>query len=81
MQSSFFRKALFALTKAFTSPRSTLSWIVRGHLAKDQVFVSHTYWFTGALPRMGEMISTWTPIPSSAPSATLARPPSQIGQP
>src|SRR5438477_8295457 len=52
MQSSFLRKGLFGLKTAITSPRSTLSWIVRGHLAKDQVFVSHTYWFTGTLPRV-----------------------------
>jgi predicted O-methyltransferase YrrM len=52
MKSSFLRKALFAFTKGITSPRSTVSWIVRGHLATDPVFVSHTYWFTGALPRV-----------------------------
>jgi predicted O-methyltransferase YrrM len=52
MQSSFIRKVLFGLIKGITSPRSTLSWIVRGHLAKDQVFVSQTYWFTGSLPRV-----------------------------
>lgn len=52
LQSSFARKALFAATKAITHPRATLSWIVRGHLSKDQVFLSQMYWFTGSLPRV-----------------------------
>ena len=52
MQSSFTRKVLFGLMKAITSPRSSLSWVLRGHLAKDGVFVSQTYWFTGTLPRV-----------------------------
>src|SRR5438552_663708 len=38
-------------------------------------------WFTGALPRIGEMISTCTAMPRSAPSPTLARLPIQMGQP
>jgi len=38
-------------------------------------------WFTGALPRMGEMMSRCTPMPSSAPRATLTSPPTHIGQP
>jgi predicted O-methyltransferase YrrM len=52
MQSAFIHKALFGLMKGLTSPRSSLSWILRGHLAKDQLFVSQTYWFTGKLPRV-----------------------------
>ena len=52
MESSSFRKSLFGLTKAITSPRSSLSWLVRGHLAKDNIFVTQTYWFTGTLPRV-----------------------------
>jgi predicted O-methyltransferase YrrM len=52
MKSPFVHKALFSLMKAITSPRSTLSWVLRGHLARDSVFVSQTYWFTGALPRV-----------------------------
>lgn len=52
MGSSFFRKSVFGLTKAITSPRSSLSWLLRGHLAKDKIFVSQTYWFTGTLPRV-----------------------------
>jgi len=51
MQSSASRKALFGLMKAIGSPRESLSWIVRGHLAKDSVFVSQSYWFSGELPR------------------------------
>src|SRR5437879_8932562 len=38
--------------KAITSPRSSVSWVLRGHLAQDGVFVSQTYWFTGTLPRV-----------------------------
>lgn len=45
-------KSLFALRKAVTSPRLTLSWIMRGHLAKDKVFVEQTCWYTGMLPRV-----------------------------
>ncbi len=52
MQSSMARKTLFAVTKAITSPRSTISWIFRGHLAKDRLLASQMYWFTGALPRI-----------------------------
>ena len=52
MQSSFIQKSVFGLVKAITAPRASLSWLLRGHLAKDDVFVSQTYWFTGALPRV-----------------------------
>jgi predicted O-methyltransferase YrrM len=52
MESSFTRKALFAVMKAITQPRSTLAWVFRGHLAKDPILVSQTYWFTGTLPRV-----------------------------
>jgi predicted O-methyltransferase YrrM len=52
MGSSFIRKSVFGLSKAITSPRSSLSWLLRGHLAKDKLFVSQTYWFTGTLPRV-----------------------------
>jgi predicted O-methyltransferase YrrM len=52
MQSSFARKIVFAATKALTSPRATISWIFRGHLAKDRALTNQMYWFTGALPRV-----------------------------
>jgi predicted O-methyltransferase YrrM len=52
MESSFLQKSWFGLVKAITSPRLSLSWLVRGHLARDGVFVSQTYWFRGALPRL-----------------------------
>jgi predicted O-methyltransferase YrrM len=51
-RSSLLRRALFAVRTGITNPRSAVSWIVRGHLAKDQVFVSQTYWFAGDLPRL-----------------------------
>jgi len=49
---SLVRKFLFAVGKACTRPRSTVSWVIRGHLAKDSVFVSQSYWVAGALPRV-----------------------------
>lgn len=52
LESSFFQKSLYGLTKAITSPRSSLSWVLRGHLAKDKIFIGQTYWFTGTLPRV-----------------------------
>jgi predicted O-methyltransferase YrrM len=52
MTNSTDNKLFFGLMKAITHPRSSLSWIRRGHLAKDPVFVSHTYWFDGTLPRV-----------------------------
>lgn len=52
MESSFIQKLLFGLRKVITHPRSSLSWVVRGHLARDEVFVSQMYWFTGTLPRV-----------------------------
>ena len=52
MESSFTRKAVFGLVKAITCPRASLSWVLRGHLAKDGLYVSQTYWFAGALPRV-----------------------------
>jgi|SRR5882724_6608746 len=52
MYNSLNNKVLFGLMKAITYPRSSLSWVRRGHLAKDRVFVSQTYWFTGTLPRV-----------------------------
>jgi len=52
LESSFLRKSVFGITKAITQPRASLSWVLRGHLAKDQSIVSQTYWFTGALPRV-----------------------------
>ena len=45
-------KTLVAMIAALRNPRSTLSWVRRGHLARDSVFVSQTYWFTGSLPRV-----------------------------
>ena len=52
LKSALVHKTVFGLTKAISSPRSSLSWVVRGHLAKDEVFVSQTYWFNGMLPRV-----------------------------
>ena len=52
MKNSFADKTVFGLIKAITYPRSSLSWVRRGHLAKDKVFVSQTYWFAGTLPRV-----------------------------
>jgi predicted O-methyltransferase YrrM len=52
LQSSFIRKSVLSITKMITHPRASLSWVLRGHLAKDQVFVDQTYWFTGKLPRI-----------------------------
>ena len=46
------RKFIFAVRAALTRPRSTASWVIRGHLAKDSVFVSQTYWVAGHLPRV-----------------------------
>ena len=34
IESTLVRKGLFALAKTMSSPRATLSWVVRGHLAK-----------------------------------------------
>jgi predicted O-methyltransferase YrrM len=51
-ESSLIRKVLFAILKGASSPRSTLSWIYRGHLAKDPAVIQQTYWFTGGLPRV-----------------------------
>ena len=52
MQSSLLQKSAFGMLKAITAPRSTLSWVVRGHLAKDPVYISQSYWFSGQLPRL-----------------------------
>jgi|SRR5271166_696223 len=52
MHSSFLTKTSSALAGFLTKPRSSISWVRRGHLAKDKVFISQTYWFTGALPRV-----------------------------
>jgi predicted O-methyltransferase YrrM len=52
LESSFIQKSAFGLMKAISRPQSSLSWVIRGHLAKDGVFVSQTYWFTGTLPRV-----------------------------
>jgi predicted O-methyltransferase YrrM len=48
---SLIRKSLFGILKSVTSPRSSLSWVIRGHLARDPVFVSQTYWWRGTLER------------------------------
>jgi hypothetical protein len=45
-------KLLYALWKGISNPRSATSWVRRGHLAKNQLFVKQTYWFTGGLPRI-----------------------------
>ena len=44
-------KVFTGLRVSLTRPRSSLSWILRGHAAKDPVFVSQTYWHSGTLPR------------------------------
>jgi predicted O-methyltransferase YrrM len=50
--SSAVHKTLFGLMKAITSPRSSLAWVLRGHLVKDPVFARQMYWYTGTLPRV-----------------------------
>jgi predicted O-methyltransferase YrrM len=52
MTDSLTHKALFGVMKAITRPRSTMSWVLRGHMARDGVFVRQTYWFSGTLPRV-----------------------------
>lgn len=52
LESSFLRRSVFGLTKIISSPRSSFSWVLRGHLAKDEVIVNQTYWFNGKLPRV-----------------------------
>jgi predicted O-methyltransferase YrrM len=52
MRSLFLRRTASALAGFLSSPRSSISWVRRGHLAKDKVFISQTYWFTGTLPRV-----------------------------
>jgi predicted O-methyltransferase YrrM len=52
MNGSIIHKSLFAFARAIVSPRSSLSWVLRGHLAKDDVFVRQTYWHSGSLPRV-----------------------------
>jgi predicted O-methyltransferase YrrM len=52
LESPFIRKFAFGLMKAIGDPRAALSWVIRGNLAKDGVFSSQTYWFTGNLPRV-----------------------------
>lgn len=52
MSSSFIHKSLFGFLKALSSPRLTFSLIVRGHSAKDRLFVTQMYWFSGKLPRV-----------------------------
>ena len=51
-QSSLARKSFFGLVRTITQPRTTFSWILRGHLAKDPVFVSQSSWYTGTLQRV-----------------------------
>lgn len=46
------RKTLFGLKKMLTAPRASLAWIVKGSLARDNVFVRHVYWSSGTLPRV-----------------------------
>lgn len=45
-------KTVFSLTKLLSNPRSSLSWVRRGHLTKDKAIQSQTYWFTGNLRRV-----------------------------
>jgi predicted O-methyltransferase YrrM len=52
MHNSYLRKTTSALAGLLSNPHSSISWVRRGHLAKDRVFISQTYWFTGALPRV-----------------------------
>jgi predicted O-methyltransferase YrrM len=52
MNSSFLRRTASALAGFLRKPRSSISWVRRGHLAKDSVFISQTYWFRGVLPRV-----------------------------
>jgi predicted O-methyltransferase YrrM len=52
MESSFLQKSVFGLKKALANPRAAVAWVIRGSLARDPVFISQTYWFTGTLPRV-----------------------------
>jgi predicted O-methyltransferase YrrM len=52
MKGSLTYKTLITLMKVITHPRSSLSWVRRGQLAKDRLYVRQTYWFTGTLPRV-----------------------------
>jgi len=52
MNSPFVRKVAYGLLKAVTAPKSSLSWVLRGHQAKDPVFIRQSYWYTGTLPRV-----------------------------
>jgi predicted O-methyltransferase YrrM len=52
MESSVAQKLAFAIKKSLANPRASISWLVRGHMARDEVFVSHSYWFTGSLRRV-----------------------------
>ena len=52
MTDSPLKKMIFPLARLLSKPRTSLSWVRRGHLAKDEVFVSQTNWFTGVLPRV-----------------------------
>lgn len=52
MKNPLIHKTLFGLMKAITCPRSSLSWVCRGHLAKDGLFVTQMGWSAGTLPRV-----------------------------
>ena len=74
-----------ATSKLGSESRTDLWSVVHRKVAKDWKKKSSppvaSSWLTGALPRMGVMISRCTPTPSRAPSATRPAPPSHTGQP
>jgi len=71
MNESATDKFLYALWKGILHPRSTISWVRRGHLAKDRVFISQTYWFTGTLTRipLAELLPESKSVEISLPRA------------
>jgi len=52
MNESKISKLATAVGGIVAHPRKSASWVWRGSLAKDRIFVTQTYWFTGTLPRV-----------------------------
>ena len=43
---------LYGLIKTIGTPRASWDWVLRGHLARDDVFIRQTRWHHGTLPRV-----------------------------
>jgi predicted O-methyltransferase YrrM len=71
MNESKFSKLTTALGGIVGHPRKSASWVWRGSLAKDRTFVTQTYWFTGALPRvpLAEVLPVTRRVEVSIPNA------------